>query len=380
MKHERKKSRREFLTGGQFGRTDDSSPPVDDAMQEKRAGHPDRSADYLEHFSKNAMACEFELFFNMGQFSGSGSAALKAFALIDELEEQLSVYRTSSEITVLNDLAAREWVSVEVGLFNLLMRGTEISTWTDGAFDMTSSELSRVWGFTRREGQVPTPEAIEAALTQVGYERLQFDSDTAKVRFQEGGLQINLGGIGKGYALDRAADLLTEQGISDFVLHGGQSSVVARGRETCRLPADENGWTIGLSHPLMPDNRLAEIYLHDAALATSGTGRQGFYYQGQRYGHIIDPRTGYPSDHCLSSTVIAESAADCDALATAFFVMQPEEVARFCQDHREYKSLLVLPGKSPGSIHIESFNMGPQEWRRLDRKSDDTKSDDTVGL
>ena len=104
------------------------------------------------------------------------------------------------------------------------------------------------------------------------------------------------------------------------------------------------------------------------ALGTSGTGRQGFYYRGRRYGHIIDPRNGHPSDHCLSSTVIAESAADCDALATAFFVMKPEEVARFCEQHSQFKAVLVLPGKASGEISVETFNMNPQDWKLMDSK------------
>ena len=370
MKHERKSSRREFLTGGKSDTTDQPARPVDQAADDGRGLDvgSNRSEHYLEHFSKHAMACEFELFFNMRQFSNSGAAALEAFKLIDDLEQQLSVYRSSSEMSQLNGQAERDWVAVESGFFGLLVRGIQISRWTSGAFDMTSSELSRVWGFSQREGHVPTDQEIQAALAQVGYERVALDIDRQQVKFDLPGLQLNLGGIGKGYALDRAASRLSDAGIEDFVLHGGQSSVIACGRETKQDSELENGWTIGLSHPIIPGRRLAEIYLHDMALGTSGTGRQGFYYRGRRYGHIIDPRNGHPSDHCLSSTVIAESAADCDALATAFFVMKPEEVAQFCEQHSQFKALLVLPGKVSGEISVETFNMSPQDWKLMDSK------------
>lgn len=368
MKPERKSSRREFLTGGRV----DSPEKASDSAAETDAANPiaigsgDRSLHYLEHFSKHAMACEFELFFNMQQYSGSGTAALDVFRLIDELEGQLTVYRDSSEVSQLNRNAHAGWVPVETGLFGLLQRGLEISRWTGGAFDMTSGELSRVWGFQQRQGRVPAEEEITSALDQVGYRGVELDPEQERVRFQQDGLQLNLGGIGKGYALDRATDRLLENGLQDFVLHGGQSSVIARGRETRQDAVAENGWTIGLSDPLIPGRRLAEIYLKDQALGTSGTGRQGFYFQGRRYGHIIDPRSGYPSDHCLSSTVIADSAADCDALATAFFLMAPDEVAAFCDQHPEYRAVLVLPDKRTRKIRVESFNMEPDGWRLVD--------------
>ncbi|MEE2825364.1 MAG: FAD:protein FMN transferase [Planctomycetota bacterium] len=368
MKPERKSSRREFLTGGRV----DSPENVTDSSAETAATNPgvmgegDRSLHYLEHFSKHAMACEFELFFNMQQYSGSGTSALDAFGLIDELEEQLTVYRDSSEVSHLNRNASKDWVPVESGLFALLQRGLEVSRWTGGAFDMTSGELSRVWGFQQRQGRVPEEAEITSALAQVGYQGVELDPDQERVRFRQEGLQLNLGGIGKGYALDRATDRLVENGLQDFVLHGGQSSVIARGRETRQDAVAENGWNIGLSDPLIPGRRLAEIYLKDQALGTSGTGRQGFYFQGRRYGHIIDPRSGYPSDHCLSSTVIADSAADCDALATAFFLMTPEEVAAFCEQHPEYRAVLVLPDKRTRKIRVEAFNMDPDGWTLID--------------
>ena len=306
----------------------------------------------------------------MRQFSNSGVAAMEAFQLIDALEDQLSVYRTSSEISHLNREANQEWVRIEEGFFDLLVRGSEISNWTWGAFDMTSQPLSDIWGFTDRQGRVPSESEVQAALKNVGHQGVLLNAKTRAVRLEPIGLQVNLGGIGKGYALDRAALKLSTDGIEDFVLHGGQSSVVARGRETRQDSELEGGWTVGLSHPTIPERRLAEIYLRDMALATSGTGRQGFYFQGRRYGHIIDPRTGYPSDHCLSSTVISNSAADCDALATAFFVMEPEQVAEFCDQHPEFRAILVVPANKPGGIQVEAYNMGPDDWKLLEPSTD----------
>ena len=367
MKRKPETSRREFLAGGRLKGAKSREMTVEPVDSQKTFPETaeDRSAHYLEHFSKKAMACEFELFFNMRQYSNSGVAAMEAFQLIDELEDQLSVYRKSSEISQLNREANQEWVRIEEGFFEVLVRGIEISQWTLGAFDMTSQPLSDIWGFTDRQGRVPGDTEILAALENVGYQGVRLNPENHSVRLEPSGLQVNLGGIGKGYALDRAALKLATDGIEDFVLHGGQSSVVARGRETRHDSEQESGWTVGLSHPTIPDRRLAEIYLRDMALATSGTGRQGFYFQGRRYGHIIDPRTGYPSDHCLSSTVISTAAADCDALATAFFVMKPEQVAEFCDEHPEFKVLMVVPANQPGGIEVKAYNMGPDDWKLL---------------
>ena len=358
-------SRREFLQGNVV-----PSDSLADG-QTSVAGKSNIQQSYLEHYSKNAMACEFAVFLNMHQYPGGADAVLQAFQLIDDLEQQLSIYRDDSEVSRLNRDANESSQSVEHGLFELLQTAAAIHGRTKGAFDITSSALSDLWGFTRREGRVPNQSEIDSALESVSAKNVDL-SEQGQLRLAAG-TRINLGGIGKGYALDRATVSLVEKGINDFVIHGGQSSVVARGSEShASKPAtaekDSNpktGWPIGLSHPAHPGTRLAEIYLSDEALGTSGTGRQGFFHQGRRYGHIIDPRTGWPTDHCLSTTVITESAAECDALATAFFVMQPDEVADYCEQHPHVKAILVLPECRSGKIEIVSHNLPPDQWRML---------------
>ena len=123
--------------------------------------------------------------------------------------------------------------------------------------------------------------------------------------------------IGKGDALDRIAARLQADGISDFLLHGGSSSVVAVGDQE---EGSGLGWAVGIAHPTKPKRRLGGIWLRNRALATSGSGKQFFHHRGRRYGHVIDPRTGYPAGDLMSLTVIMESAADADACATGFFV------------------------------------------------------------
>jgi thiamine biosynthesis lipoprotein len=188
---------------------------------------------------------------------------------------------------------------------------------------------------------------------------LQFHEDKNAVQFGKPGMELNLGAIGKGYALDRAADLLVEKDLRDCLLHGGNSSVLARGHRD----GDSGGWTIALKHPLRPSERFAEFMLHNQALGTSGSGTQYFHHGGKRYGHIIDPRTGWPAEKILSSTVIAPTAAQADALSTALYVMSLEEAAAFAQLRPDVAALLTTFGKHPGEIEVHPFNLSEDAWR-----------------
>jgi thiamine biosynthesis lipoprotein len=164
------------------------------------------------------------------------------------------------------------------------------------------------------------------------------------VRFLRPGVEINPGAIGKGWAIDRAVESLAAAGVASVLVHGGQSSVRARGTQG---PAVEgrHGWRVGLRHPLRPGRRLATITLDDRALGTSGSGTQFFIDRGRRVGHILDPRTGLPAEGVISATVLAESAADADALATALYVLGPAGLPKAIVDKawRDTAALLKTP-------------------------------------
>lgn len=325
----------------------------------------DRAASHFERYAKNAMACEFELLLNLHQYQNAADQALAAFSILDSIEDQMSIYRESSELSKLNRTAASEDVSVDQRLLAVLVLAKQINAATAGAFDITAAALSRIWGFHQRSGKVPQDQDISAALESVGMQHVHLNEDDATIRFSADGQTLDLGGIGKGFAIDLAAESLLDGGVHDFVLQGGQSSVAAAGSNIeSDSQQDSTGWTIGLSHPTIPNCRLAEFDLLDQKLGTSGTQRQGFFYKGRRFGHIIDPRTGYPTDHCLSSTVVCDRAASADALATAFFVMQLEEVQRYCDQNPNVSAVLVYP--EPGSaVRLETFNCGQLSWRKL---------------
>jgi thiamine biosynthesis lipoprotein len=356
----------------------------------------DPGRGYLQSIGRQAMACEFEILLPepgsplRGPRAPQGDiplaeradhspteAALAALDLIDLLENQLSVYRDTTEIMAINRRAAREPVVVEPRLFALLERAVELSRATGGAFDITTGPLSKVWGFYRRQGRMPEGADVAAALALVGSDQLLLDREERTVRFAQPGLELNLGAIGKGYALDRAADFLQTSGVANFAIHGGNSSVICRGERildfrfqssdldsALRTPHSARGWSIALRHPLKPDIRLAEFRLQNQALGTSGSGSQFFHHQGKRYGHILDPRTGWPADKVLSATVIAPTAELADALSTTLYVLGLDAAREFCATSPEISAVLVTAPRA-GEIELHSLNLPEGTWQRL---------------
>lgn len=362
----RKNSRRDFLTGqaavdafADLTHGVGANSSAAGAIPRPLAAAPPA---YLLEIGRRAMACEFQVFLNAGQHPYGADAALKALDLVDALEDQLTVYRDHSEVSRLNRRAAAEPVVVETRLFALLQLAKQLHQETDGTFDITTGPLTKTWGFYRRAGRFPAPEEITAALAQVGSQWLTLDEHECSVFFAHPQLELNLGAIGKGYTLDRCAELLAAEGITHYMIHGGMSSILARGERTTD-GVDAQSWRVALRNPTRLDERIAEIHLRDRALGTSGAGTQFFYHNGKRYGHILDPRSGYPANVVLSSTVLAPTAAVADALATAFYVLGADATARYCERHPEISALLVVPGAKSGASEILPINLAASEWQ-----------------
>lgn len=315
---------------------------------------------YWLHVTRRAMACQFQVWFNAGQYPYATEAGLEALDTVDRLEAQLSFFRGTSELSRINREAAFRPVEVEPGLFALLE--TALTVWRDtgGAYDITSAPYWEAWGFARRNGRVPTDDELAAARPFVGGDLVELDTSRRTVRFREPGVRLNLGSIGKGHALDCCARQLEQAGPRDFLIHGGGSSVLARGMQgsvATGADAAPPCWLVGLKHPLRPERRLGEFRLRDRALGTSGTQQQSFFHRGKRYGHIIDPRTGYPAQGMLSTTVLAPTAALADALSTAFYVMDPDAVMEYCRQHSEVATVLALVSRRGAGFELKSANL-----------------------
>jgi thiamine biosynthesis lipoprotein len=317
---------------------------------------------YRLHLTRRAMACEFEIILNAGEHAGASELAVEALDLVDQLEAQLTVYRDTSELVAINRRAADEPVPVESRLFKLLEMATRLYVETKGAFDITAGPLTKAWGFFSRRGARPVEPEIQRALATVGSQYLRLDPSSETVQFARPGMEINLGAIGKGYALDRCSEFLDGAGLNSYLIHGGQSSVLARGSQSGEGTA--GNWKIGLGNPAHPGQQLAEIELFNQALATSGSRVQSFRQDGRRYGHILDPRTGAPAEGMLTTTVIAPLAAVADALSTAFYVLGVNQSVDYCQCHPEIGAVLVTLGRG-GQAETHLLGLATQQVRLL---------------
>lgn len=275
---------------------------------------------------------------------------------VQRLERQLTVFRDDSEVSLLNREADQHPVKAEAGLFALLQLALRLHRETGGAFDITAGSLTRAWKFLTREGQVPAPEELEQARARVGSQWIQLEEDQHTVFFSRPGLEINLGSIGKGYALDRVLEGLKEGGFTDFLVHAGHSSVLA-----CGDTPGGCGWKVSIRHPLDKSRDFAALQLYDQAMSTSGIGEQFFLSDGKRYGHILDPRNGWPPGHHVSATAVAPTAAEADALSTAFFIMSTEEVEAFCRTHPGVGAVLIPAPETGGSCRVHRFGLEKEQ-------------------
>jgi FAD:protein FMN transferase len=282
---------------------------------------------------RRAMACRFEITLAAID-SNFVPSAVSALDEIDRLERELSVFVETSAISEMNRDAATRAVPVPADVAELLLDCQRLHRETDGAFDPTTTALSRCWGFLRREGRVPPIAAIEQARRHVCFGAVQVSSHPPTVTFSRPGIEVNLGAVGKGHALDRAAAILRASGVQHALLSAGGSSVVALGGRG-------QGWAVDVVSPLRPGQPIATLSLRNAALGTSGSGEQFVVQDGRRYGHVIDPRTGWPAYGTLSASVVAASAAHADALSTGFLVGGVDLAGRYCHDHPDVLALVT---------------------------------------
>ena len=293
---------------------------------------------YWVHVAREAMACRFEVTLPQTE-PGGIAAASKALDEIESLEAQLTVYRDSSEVSYINRNAAEVAVAVEPLLFELLLLSQKLHRETGGAFDISAGPLIRCWGFFHRAGRIPDLHELDLARQRVGMSQVSLNAADRTVRFAKHGVELNLGSIGKGYALDRASANMQRRGVRNALLSGGSSSVVAVGGR-------DGGWVVGVRHPRNAGARVATLRLKDAAMATTGAGEQYFVSEGNRYGHVLDPRSGAPARGTAGVTVVTSSGAVADALSTAFFVGGCELANAYCRNHPGVMALVVPENSS----------------------------------
>jgi thiamine biosynthesis lipoprotein len=294
-----------------------------------------------------AMACRFEITLSDLDYRHVSSAH-EALAEADRLESAWTLFRDSSDLMALNRRAGFEAVHVDAELFTLLCRCRDLHAATEAAFDVTSTPLSQCWGFLRRQGRVPSFQEIVKALELAGMDGIELDQTASTVKFRRPGMAINLGSIGKGFAVAAIAARLRARGVRHALVSAGASSIVALGGRG-------SGWSIDLHSRQAQRGRLARLWLRDGAMGTSGAGEQFVEVDGTRHGHVLDPRTGWPARGVLSATVVTTDGATADALATAFLIGGADLARRYCQTHPETLVLLTPDDASERPIRIGHY-------------------------
>lgn len=267
------------------------------------------------------------------------SAVEQASEEVRRLDQLLSNYIPGSELSQVNRLAARQAVRVSPELFQLLSACLEYSRQSEGTFDITVGPLMRVWGFYKGTGHLPHRAEVLGALARVGYRQIVLDPGHLTVRFRRPGVEIDPGGIGKGYAVDRMVDVLKENGVTEAMVSAGGSSMYGLGAP----PSEPRGWRVDIRDPKDASKNIQQVFLKNESMSTSGNYEKFFYAEGRTYSHIMDPRTGYPAQGTLGVSVIAPRTIDSEAWTKPYFIQGRDWTVRhkpkdfrvfFCEDQR----------------------------------------------
>jgi thiamine biosynthesis lipoprotein len=312
------------------------------------------------------MATRFEIVLYGDNPVALRAAGEEAIEEIHRLEAQLSLYLPSSEIAHVNARAAREPVRVTPGVFMLLERAQKLTSQSLGAFDITIAPLVRCWGFMGGSGKFPAATELADARTKVGMHLVHLNRGDFTVRFITDGVMLDLGAIGKGYAVDCASEILREAGVISGLLHSGTSTVSAIG-----TPPDEDAWKIAIDNPA---NRIAPaavadfgkgshegqkalitIQLKDESLSVSAVWGKSFQADGQTLGHVLDPRTGLPVTGAVLAAVVLPSATETDALSTALLTLGREGQKSLAQLRPGIRTLLI--SESDGNYSVETSGL-----------------------
>lgn len=254
------------------------------------------------------------------------------FKEFERLEKICNLFDEDSELSRLN---AKGELVVSRDMFDLLMKARVFYEMTDGAFDVTIAPVSCLWKKAIKTGQMPRQEDIISLLPNVGFDNIYLDEKTRNVKLLKEGVRIDLGGIAKGYALDRSISKLKESGIASVLVNAG-------GHVYCFGKNHGHPWQVGIRDPRHEDRVIERITLEDRAVATSGDYEQFFIFQNKRYSHIINPKTGYPAESgIVSATVIACDVLTADCLATAFVVLGADKSSRVLRRFQNVKAKLI---------------------------------------
>jgi thiamine biosynthesis lipoprotein len=302
----------------------------------------------IRRLSREAMATTFEVVILHKDGHYAQQAAQAAFDRLDQLEQELSRYIENSDISRINNLAAGQSLRVGLDTFECLQISRRLNAETKGAFDITIGSLMGCWLNPDKSLRVPSKKELNLARQRTGMNHLQLDESQFSVKLLKDHVQVDLGGIGKGYGIDKMAELLRDWSIDVALIHGGYSSALGVGS-----PREKKGWPVTLSNPRNLKQTLAMLCLQNRALSGSGL---------QKGRHIIDPRTARPVEGRCAAWACASDAATADTLSTAFMIMSPNEVRQYCSRHPDVLAMVILEEKRRKTKKEKILHFGP--WKK----------------
>lgn len=301
----------------------------------------------MKRFSHEAMATTFEVIVANDDEKYARQAAAAAFDLVNRLEAELSRFIPNSDVSRINNLPANRPLILGLDTFECLKLSCRIYAETGGAFDVTIGPLLICWRNADGSPREPSKQELDNARQRTGTNFMRLNEDEHTIELLVGGVQVDLGGIGKGYAVDRMAELLREWSIDTALISGGYSSVRALDG-----PAETNGWPLTLSNPENRKEIFVRPNLQNRALGSSGI---------KKGRHIIDPRTMQPVRGKLAAWSSAPDAATADALSTAFMIMSADEIKLFCSSHPDIAAMVMLQESDQGTQKYKILHFGP--WK-----------------
>ena len=293
----------------------------------------------------------------------SSDAAAEAvdsvYGEMERLNNLLSVWDSESTLSRLNRAAAVGWVEADPEILGLISASLHYSELSGGAFDVTAGPLVRLWGFLRRGDQRPPTDAeLAEAKARIGFRKVELDRGRSMVRFGADGMEIDFGGVAKGYAVDSAIELLREQGVESALVNlGGNSRAIGS-------PPGRGTWRISVRDPRKREGTLGVLEILGQGVASSGQYENYFEYEGKLYGHIIDPRSGYTVEGVLGTTIVAPDAIAADILSTTVFVLGPEKGPELVNALEDVEGIIILPRGDAGILIMVS--KGLEDALKLD--------------
>lgn len=301
---------------------------MENSQKDSLIDYSGKLSQKAHRFSHNAMATVFEIIIIHEDARYAEQSAYQAFCELDRLEQELSRFIENSDISRINNSGMNQPVRVGLDAFECLEQCARLSRDTKKAFDVTVGPLLKCWSNGDRTFRTPSKKELIHARESTGMHRVHLDKNQLTVTLRSDRMCIDLGGFGKGYAVDCMAKVLDDWDITSALIHGGTSSVLA-----LSVPPGEKGWHVTIRNPKDYNHTISHLYLRNRAISGSGIRK------GQ---HIIDPQTAFPVNRKHAAWAISTTAAASDALSTAFMIMSPEEIKDYCLNNDDIQAIIIM--------------------------------------